>query len=176
MGKGGNPGRNGAKDRQMAKRTRALELRDAGWTLDAIAASEWPEGSGKRLYGHRQAARRAILQALEAHESETVREYRALNTRRLERLLRACWEAALTPNLDAIREARMLIADLSKLQGANMPTRLELTDDMDREIEELVAALQVDDDTWDITGVPPDNAMENDTAVSHTDITDGGTR
>ncbi len=178
----GSPGNRPSRDQVLAKRTKALELRRDGWTLEAIAAHPW---QGGRLYANKQNAGRAIRDALDAREAEEVDQYRQLHTVRLESLLRAAMPLAIgreippailqtlaevegipdhflewlrevrVPSVEHLREARMILADLARLWGLNAPTQVTIGgDQVDQEIQRLMVAMQQADDTWDVTGVP----------------------
>lgn len=146
MSKGTNPGQRPPRDQVLLKRTLALEARRDGKTWDATAAYAG--------YSNGPNARRAVLALLDDHAAETVDQYRTLNTLRLERLLLRVTPLALAGNLAATAEARKLIAELSRLQGSYMPTKIEVTTEMDRQIEELARRVQQMDQSVDIIEGP----------------------
>jgi hypothetical protein len=147
------PGSTGArptKDETLIKRSKAVTLRMAGATYDEIARTEH---NGRPLYANRQNARVAVLRALEERHYEGIDQYRELQRARYERLVRTLYPRALGGDLDAMGELRRMMADLNRLLGLNMPTKIEVTDSMDAEIAALAAQLG-EDGTWDITGIP----------------------
>lgn len=142
------PGSTGARptaDEVLQRRNKALVLRQAGATWDEVA-----RGAG---YANRQNARQAVMKHLEEHAVENVHQLRALEGARLDRLQRTLWTRALGGDLDAIDRTLRIMDQRAKLLGLNAPTKIEITDEMDREIQQL-AALMDDDGTWNITGIP----------------------
>ena len=83
------------------RRTRAVELRRAGFSYDDI---------GIELgYANCSGAWKAAQAALKAVQSEAVNEYRALNEQRLEALLTTVWDAAMDGDLKAVAAARRIV-------------------------------------------------------------------
>jgi hypothetical protein len=151
------PGSTGArpdKDVVLRKRAAAVTGRRNGLTYQEIADIRGDDG--KPLYANRQNARAAVLAALQDRMDEAVDQYRAVQGDRYERMIRSLWATANQGGgrgLDAMAELRRVMADLNRLYGLNVPTKIEITDEMDREISALAAKLG-DDGTWDITGIP----------------------
>jgi hypothetical protein len=104
-------------------------------------------------YANASNAQKAAMQLLEDTAAETVEQYRAITSRRLERLLASVWSAALSGDGPAFDRAERTVMDLAKLHGAIMPTRVEITDEMDREIAALAQTLATEDGTFDITSL-----------------------
>lgn len=140
--KGGTPGSRPTKAEVVVKQTKALQAKQAGMT--------WAQAAKVAGYANASNAQKAAMQLLDDTASETVEQYRALTSRRLERLLATVWTQALGGDGAAWDRARTITMDLAKLHGAIMPTRLEITDEMDREIAELAAILQAEDGAYDI--------------------------
>jgi hypothetical protein len=148
------PGSTGARpprDEVLEREAKAILLRTAGATYEEIARTEH---NGRRMFANRQNARAAVLRALERRHYEGVDNYRELQRARYERMIRATYSAAIAGDWEAFTHLRLVMQDLNRLLGLNMPTRLEVTDEMDREIQTLAAAFQELDGTWDITGIP----------------------
>jgi hypothetical protein len=143
--KGGTPGSRPTKAEVLQKQTRVLQARLAGMT--------WAQSAKVAGYANASNAQKAALQLLEDQASTTAESYRHLTSMRLERLLATVWSAALGGDGAAWDRARQVAMDLAKLHGSIAPTRLEITDEMDREIAALAATLG-SDETWDITTLP----------------------
>lgn len=141
----GSTGSRPTADEVLQKRTRALQARNAGMT--------WDQAAKVAGYSNRQNCQKAVLELLQTHAVENVEQYRALTSARLERLLASVWARAAGGDLAAWDRAERAVMDLAKLHGAIMPTKIEITDEMDREIAALAEALQVGD-TFDITTLP----------------------
>lgn len=144
--KGGTPGSRPTKAEVLDKQKRVLEAKKAGMT--------WAQAAKVGGYANASNAQKAAMALLEDTASETVEQYRAVSSLRLERLLAAVWANALAGDGAAWDRARQVTMDLAKLHGAIMPTRLEITDQMDREIAELASTLAAADGTFDITSLP----------------------
>lgn len=143
--RGGNPGSRPTKAEVLEKQTRVLQAKQAGMT--------WAQAAKVAGYANASNAQKAALALLEDTAAETVEQYRAITSRRLERLLATVWSAALAGDGAAWDRSRVITMDLAKLHGAIMPTRLEITDEMDREIAELAATLAKEDGAYDIASM-----------------------
>jgi len=129
----------------IEKATKALQAKTAGAT--------WAQAATLAGYANGSNAQKAAMRLLEDNAAETVEQYRSVTSRRLERLLAVQWAAALGGDGPSWDRARQISMDLAKLHGAIMPTRLEITDEMDREIAELATILAATDGTYDIASV-----------------------
>lgn len=103
------------------KREKALFLRKAGYSYEEI---------GKKMGLSKSMAHKHVKKQLEAQyekNSELAAEYQQLNIARIEALLTKSFTLALTGNPVFMKEARMLIKDLSVLTGAEAPKRIAAT-------------------------------------------------
>jgi hypothetical protein len=140
------------------KRTRAVQLRAMGRSFDAIAQAllpcddHKPEGRHdcqvcQPMYSHRSSAKRAVDAALEEDYGATAETREQLRRHHLSQvdllLSRAMREAMGTG--DGHHEAGRLVVRLldrrAKLLGLDAPSRVQVTTEMDREIDELLEAL-----------------------------------
>jgi hypothetical protein len=137
----------------LEKQRIALQARLQGATYDAIARIDY---HGAPLYANRQNAQKAVLAALSSQVADTVDQLRSVQAARYERLVRAMWAQALNLDPMALTQLRRYMADYNRLMGLNAPTRIEVSDEIDREIA-LLASQLGDDGTYDITGVPMDD-------------------
>ena len=92
-----------------ARRTRAVELRTAGWTFDAIAA--------ELGYANRGSVYAVIRKALDTHEAEGVERLRELEVARLDRLQANLWDRAMAGDMTAVSEIRRIIEARVRLFG-----------------------------------------------------------
>jgi hypothetical protein len=122
--------------------TRAVQARRDGAT--------WARAAEAGGYNDRSACHKAVTAFLRANAIETVEEYRQLFLLRYERLIlnlmpRALGSPSATPpipgDLDAAIEVRRLTAEMSRLVGANAPTKVEVTSELDEEIKALAVEL-----------------------------------
>lgn len=143
----GSTGARPPRDEVLEKQHKVLVLRAAGASYEEIAKAVG--------YANRQNARAACLAALNAQVHEAVDSLRNLEGARLDRLQRAIWSAALSGDLNAMDRVLRIMDARARLYGLNAPTKLEITDEIDREIQMLAASLG-SDETWDITGIPAD--------------------
>ena len=141
------------------RRAKAINLR--------IAGVPWAPIAERLGYSNAAAACRDVSRALDKallDQSASVDQYRQLNTMRLERLLTAVMPAATAtaasggPSMPAVAEAIRIINSLSKLQGLEHSTKVDLNvltiDVLDQAIIDLQAqvaltARQVEDAEWD---------------------------
>lgn len=157
--KGGTPGSRPTAAAVLQKQTKALQAKQAGMT--------WAQAAKVAGYANASNCQKAAMQLLEDVAAETVEQYRSITSRRLERLLATMWAPAVGGDGASWDRARQITMDLAKLHGAIMPTRLEITDEMDREIAELALVLAQDDGSYDIAGgaepsLPLEGASDGD--------------
>ena len=92
-----------------ARRTRAVQLRTQGWTYEAIA---------RQLgYASRATVFAIVRKALDAHEAEEVARHRSLERARLDRLQASLWGRAMTGDVAAAGQARLIIETRIRLLG-----------------------------------------------------------
>jgi hypothetical protein len=98
-----------------AGEAQAVQLRTQGWTYEAIAQ--------KLGYTSRATVFAIVRKALDAHEAEEVARLRALETARLDRLQASLWGKAMTGDVPAAAQARLIIETRIRLLGllAKMP-------------------------------------------------------
>lgn len=91
----------------------ALELRKAGVTFQQIAAQ----------LGYRDAAgaHKAVTRALDRVPAMGVEELREVDSERLERLLLAVWQQAISGDLKAIDRALRILDQRARLLGLEVP-------------------------------------------------------
>ena len=141
-------------DEQMRMVTIAAQARRDGAT--------WQRAAEAAGYTDRSSCHRAVMKFLRENAVETVVEYRELLKLRYERMLLTVMPMAIgraasgetpavPPDLDAMAEARRLSDSLARLTGSIMPTKVEVTTELDEEIKRLAAALAVED--TDITSM-----------------------
>lgn len=93
----------------VERRTRAVALARSGASYDDIA---------KELgYANRSGAWKAVQASLRAVQADTVDEYRALTIDRLEALLAAVWDKAMTGDIHAVAAARRIVDAESRVLG-----------------------------------------------------------
>jgi hypothetical protein len=141
----GSTGARPTADEVLQRQTKALQARNSGLT--------WEQTAQFAGYSNRQNAQKAVMKLLQANAVESVDEHRALSALRLERLLQSVWARALQGDMAAWDRAERAVMDLARLMGSIMPTKIEVTDEMDREIKALAAALSKGD-AFDITDLP----------------------
>ena len=92
-----------------ARRPRAVQLRTQGWTYEAIA---------RQLgYASRATVFAIVRKALDAHEAEEVARHRSLERARLDRLQASLWGRAMTGDVAAAAQARLIIETRIRLLG-----------------------------------------------------------
>jgi hypothetical protein len=96
------------------RRRRALDLRKAGATYDAIAREMGLSGSG--------AAFKIVKNALKATYREPAEDVRKLELERLDRLTLALWKRAQNGESEAIDRVLKLMDRRAKLLGLDAPT------------------------------------------------------
>ncbi len=123
----------------------ALSMRRAGATYLQIADTLG--------YGNPSNAHRAVFRALDRVPLENAHQLRMMECLRLDALQTAHWTPALAGNAPNARIVLRVMERRARLLGLDAPSRMEISEEVDAEIKSLVAAL-VEDETWDITGVP----------------------
>jgi hypothetical protein len=119
---------------EAARQTQALELRKAGVGFEVIA---------QRL-GYRSAsgAYYAVMAALKRTQQEPADEVRVLALQRLDRLLFAVWQKALSGDLECIDRALKIEARRAKLLGLDAPEKV----DIEWRIRLMARSLGLDED------------------------------
>jgi len=152
------PGRSRAKgspappaDETLDKLARALEMRANGHTYQDIVDAGIYTDPGNACH--------AVTKYLRDRANEAVDDLRAIQHMRYEALFRELREdrnmaASLTTRMAITDRLLTLMRDYNKLQGLNAPTKIEITDEMDREIQALAAELGADG-VFGITDVGP---------------------
>ena len=97
------------------RRSRAIELRVAGWKLDDIA-----EELG---YANRGTVHKIIKEALAGREADAVDMLRQVEVDRLNALQAAVWPRALKGHLPSIAAAQRLIEARCKVLGLDVPVQ-----------------------------------------------------
>lgn len=99
---------------QLETERRALELRRAGVTFDAIADSLG--------FAHRSGAHNAVARALARNPEPAGEDVRALEVDRLDRMLVAVWQRAMTGDSKAMDQALKISERRARLLGLDAPT------------------------------------------------------
>lgn len=125
--------------RDLEKMWPAAQLRAAGATFTEI---------GRALDIDPTWARTLVLKALDAVKHESADEMRRLEGARLDRMQRAVWEQALgdvnkgiMPDLRAMAAVVKIMERRARLFGLDAPVQVEVTTEIDRQLEALAAAL-----------------------------------
>lgn len=145
-------------DQSLEMVTRAVQARRDGAT--------WQAAANAAGYNDRSQCRKSVLAFLRAEAVETVEEWRTLLVMRHERRLLTLMPVALgqrnpdgtwatPPDMDALIECRRIDAELARLVGANAPTKVEVTTELDAEIKRLAEELSIGH-TGDITEAAED--------------------
>lgn len=136
----------------IERRTRAMELKSAGWTYQQI--------SDELGYGNRGNAYKDIQKGLDVRrndEGEMADRLRTVQDMRLEEMYKAVYPQAVgqttrdgQPNLRAVDTLLKIMERQSRLHGLDAPIKQELavTTNLDERVEELLKALGLD-------GTPP---------------------
>jgi hypothetical protein len=130
-----------ASTEMRAERTReALIRKRSGMTYEEIWLTQVDE-NGKRVWPSRQAVGMAVHRAMQDAIADLRHEtvyYRAESLDRLQALLKALWQRAMDGDIKAVTECRLIIDSISRLTGANAPTRIQIGEsDVDATIREL---------------------------------------
>ena len=110
-----------AKAKASEHRAKAMEMRKLGMTYAEI---------GNKLGISRQACHKHVKKLMDEqneHAKDQAKEYRTLNLMRLEGILVKTYLQAVNGSMQAVKESRMLIKDISTLTGAEMPTKTAQT-------------------------------------------------
>jgi hypothetical protein len=130
---------------ERAEKTReALVLKRAGMTYEDIQLQILgPDGTP--YFSSRQGVSIAVHRAMQAAVADLRHEtiyYRAESIDRLNALLSYAWPAAENGDLKAITECRLIVESMSRLTGANAPTRIQIGEsDVDATLRELDAEI-----------------------------------
>lgn len=123
---------------QEERYRRALALRLSGASWDEVAAQVG--------YANGSAASRAVLARIRDTTNQAASEWRDLENARLERLLRGVWPRAINPQdrqqMSAVKQALDIIRAQRDLNGLDAPRRVDITTELDREIDDLLAELK----------------------------------
>lgn len=149
-GKRGRPIDVAARQRQQ----KALQLRLEGHSYAEIMALTGYASSG--------AVANAIKACLERQEHGDVVTYRDLHRARLSRLLQAVWGPAVSGSLPAMDRAVKVLEQLAKLDGLNLPPRLEVSGPGGGPIQSTVNVI-----AWQ-----PDEAWISQFAEAWSEVTD----
>lgn len=95
------------------KQDRALELRLAGYSLEQVAKAVG--------YGTPSGAHGAIAQALKRQPPSPADELRELESKRMDRLIRALWTRAMRGDLQAIDRILHIMVRRARLLGLDRP-------------------------------------------------------
>lgn len=120
------------------KQAKALELRKAGWTYEAIASAVGYSGN--------TGARKAVESALKKTIQEPADEVRRLEIERLDTLLRGLWDAAIDGKLFAVDRALRIMERRAALLGLDAPAKQDVTILIKREAERLAEEMGLDPD------------------------------
>lgn len=141
------------------KRVRAVQLRSMGRTFDQIAAAMLPcfthrstEGDPQcdeclPMYANRSSAKRAVDAALAdeyAATADTREQMRRHQLAQIDLLLQRVMPEALGSgpgHLEAQRNALRALDRRAKLLGLDAPSRVQITSELDEQIEELMNQL-----------------------------------
>ena len=96
-----------------ARRARAVELKSAGLTYEAIAT--------KLGYANRGTVFRVVSEALKTQTVEAVEELRSLEVERLDKLQLALWPAAMAGDVPSVIAATRIIMARCHLLGLEGP-------------------------------------------------------
>ena len=111
------PGESKTSKRRLAARDRwlaALELRKKGWTFERIA-----EELG---YAGRQAAFKAVMDALKEAHREPADEMRSLEAARLDDLMESLWEDIGPEDVAVVDRILRIMERRARLLGLDMPS------------------------------------------------------
>lgn len=151
--------------REFARQHQAFKLVCDGLSYARVAASPWPctdhddDGIDAEhanpdcprchLYHDARGAHRAVQRYMQTERELTTNRKEELRERQLARLDRM-WEglsAALqSGDTDAVRAAVRLAEREARLMGLDAPTKVQVSDELDGEIEALMAQLAGKDD------------------------------
>jgi len=99
------------------RQRRALELRKAGATYQAIADTLG--------YGSVNGAYHAVKRSMELSITEPAKELRTIQYERLNHLAMVVWPLAMAGDLKAVAQYQSIMRDMNEMMGTNTPTRIE---------------------------------------------------
>lgn len=146
-------GRSHAVARQLEafnRRNKAVRLRASGASFQQIATHVG--------YKSRSSAHDAVMSALQAHWDETAPDRQTLLLRELatlDTLQMAAWKGAMSGDPESIRVVVRIMERRSRMLGIDAPTKIEITDELDREIAALTATM-AEEETWDVDVISGD--------------------
>ena len=111
-------GRHKTRALAAARRARAVELRSAGMTYEAIAAQMGFANKGNVF--------RVVSEALKAQTVEAVEELRSLEVERLDKLQLGMWQKAMAGDVHAASVVIRVIRERCRLLGLEDPNRLNV--------------------------------------------------
>ena len=145
------------------KALHAVKLRARGLSLDAIAAARLPcpyhaaRGNGDGvdtcsdclpMYAHRSSAMRAIERQLEqeyAAGQETREQLRRHQLLQIDTLMQTAMPAAMGGDWEAARTCVRLLDRRARLLGLDAPARVQVTTELDQQIDALLQELSAQD-------------------------------
>lgn len=142
--------KNTAQLEAFQRRMKAVRLRASGATYEQIA-----QAIG---YGDKSSARQAVMAVLKAHYDETAPDRNTLLLRELmtlDTLQMAAWKGAMSGDPESIRVVVRIMERRSRMLGIDAPTKIEITDELDREIASLTATM-AEDASWDVDDISSD--------------------
>jgi hypothetical protein len=117
---------------QLETMQQAAQLRAAGLSFREI---------GQALSIDHTWARTLVLKALEAVTYEAADLMRVQEGQRLDQLQRAVWAQAIQGDYRAIAAALKIMERRARLFGLDAPIQVEVSDEIDRQIEQLAAQI-----------------------------------
>lgn len=121
------------KQKEEARRSQALSLRQAGLTFEQI---------GDRLGISSIAANALITRALELHPAQNVDQFRALENARLDRAQAAIWAQVLEGDLKAVDTYLRISQARRRMNGLDAPMEVSLAISVRQEMESALAKLE----------------------------------
>jgi len=111
---------------------KAVALRSAGHTYREI---------GRALTIDHTWARQLCIQWLGEVKHEGVEALRDQEGARLDKMMQAVWRQALNGDLPAVHTVLRIMERRSRLFGLDAPVRIEVSDHIDRQLQELAASM-----------------------------------
>jgi hypothetical protein len=129
--------RGSARDIELReKQARCVELRKAGWTLDAIARHPLVQ------YSDHRAVKKAIDAYMRRNEAEGSEELRQFENERLNDILKSIWPRVKQGDVNAIDRALRVIDVRMKLLGLSKPALNATIDPTKMSDDELDAMIK----------------------------------
>lgn len=128
---------------------KAVALRAAGHTYREI---------GKALNIDHSWARTLCVQWLGEVKYEGVEQLRDQEGARLDKLQQAVWRQAINGDLRAVQTVLRVMERRARLFGLDAPVRIEVSDQIDRQLEELAASMPPVIVEAEVNRVDPDDA------------------